>query len=144
MTNINTFKTLTQYTFDSVEGYRNAMEKADSPTLRSALERRLSSRQQTFSKMNTALTNLGEEPISSASTVGSGHQVWLKVVSAFENNDEAAAEHVETGEDYLVDQFRDALKDNEFDAALRPIVEDAYNEIKAGERFTDMLEKQYS
>lgn len=144
MTNTSTLRDLTQTVYDSVDGYRNAMEKADSPVLRNAFENRLTTRQQTLTKLNTALTNNGEQPIASASTIGAGHQVWLKIVSAFENNDEAAVEHVETGEDYLVDQFEKALKDNDIDVAQRRIIEDAYNEVREGERFTDMLEKQYS
>jgi len=145
MTNIKILKDLTQTTYDSVEGYRNAAEKADSPTLKRALETRLGRRQQTLAKLNTALTNHNEQPINSTSVAGSGHQMYLKIASAFENDNEAAAEHVEEGEDYLAGKFRDALKDDlKHNDPVRPIIEDAYNEIREGERMTDMLEKQYS
>jgi len=145
MTNISTLKNLTQTTFDSVEGYRNAADKADSPALKRALEGRLGRRQQTLAKLNTALTNEGENAIAKTSVAGSGHQMYLKIASAFENDNEAAAEHVEEGEDYLAGNFRDALQDDlKAGDPIRPIIEDAYNEIREGERMTDMLEKQYS
>ena len=42
------FKSLTDTTFDSVEGYRQAGEKADSPQLKQALQQRCQSREQTL------------------------------------------------------------------------------------------------
>ncbi|MGB3807173.1 MAG: PA2169 family four-helix-bundle protein [Erythrobacter sp.] len=144
MKNISKLKDLTQTTYDSVKGYRKAIEKADSPALRSALDQRLSRRQQTLAKLNTALTNNGEKTINDASMTGSAHQLFTSIADAFESDDEAAVERVEEGEDYISGQFRDALKDDDIDAALRPIIEDAYSEIRDGERFSDMLEKQYA
>jgi len=144
MTNLNTLKDLTQTTYDSVEGYRKAIDKAESPALRSALDRRLSSRQQTLAKLNTAITNNGEEPIDSSSMTGSVHRIFVSIADTFESGNEAAVERVEEGEDFIADKFRDALKDGEIDASVRPIVEDAYNEVRNGERFSEMLEKQYA
>lgn len=145
MTDVKTLKSLTQTTFDSAQGYRTAIDKADAPALRSALQRRLTEREQTLAKLNTALTNQGEKPIDSGSMSGKAHQLFTGIADAFDSGDEAAVERVEEGEDYIAGKFRDALKDDIAQTdPVRPVIEDAYREIREGERFTDMLEKQYS
>jgi uncharacterized protein (TIGR02284 family) len=146
MSNISKLKDLTQLTYDSVEGYRKAYEKAENPAFKSAIERRMNSRSKTYSNLNTALTTRGGESISSVSTGGSIHQTFLKISEAFSDGDDAAAERIEEGEEYLADQFRDALKDHDFadDASLRMLIEETYGEVHEGERFGEMVEKQYS
>lgn len=144
MQNINILKSLAQSTFDSVEGYRKAIDKAESPALKSALERRLNSREQTLSKLNSVLDINGEDRITSASMTGKAHHAFLSIADAFENGNEAAVERVEEGEDYLAEQFRDVLKDESWDASVRTIVQQAAREVFEAERFSDMLETQYS
>ncbi|AWW74379.1 hypothetical protein CD351_08065 [Erythrobacter sp. KY5] len=144
MTNISTLKSLTQTTFDSVEGYRKAVDKADSPALKDALNRRLTSREQTLSKLNSALESNGEERITSSSMTASTHQTFMSIADSFENGNEAAVERVEEGEDYIAGQFRDALEDDDLDASFRSLIQQTYQEISEGERFSDMLEKQYA
>ena len=148
MTNtVETLKELTQTTFDSVEGYRKAAEKSESPALTKALEERAGRRQQTLSKLNTALTNHGEEAISSVSMTGKAHQTFLTITEAFSDGDEAAVERVDEGEGFIADKFRDVLNDNDvqsMDMSVRTILQDAYTEISKGERFADMLEDQYA
>lgn len=145
MTNIKTLKNLTQTTFDSVEGYRKAIDKADSPALRSALERRLNSRLGTLNTLNRALETNGENRITSVSMTGTAHQTFMRIAEAFSTSNEAAVERVDEGEEYLAGQFRDALKDSsDWDASFRMVIEDAYKEVREGERFVDMLENQFA
>lgn len=145
MNTIETLKNLTQTTYDSVEGYRNAIDKADSPALKGALERRLNSRRDTLEKLNMALAGRGETQIDSVSMTGSAHQTFQSIAEAFSDSDEAAVERVEEGEDYIADQFKDALKGaDDMDTSIRMLIEQAYQEVREGERFSDMLEKQYS
>lgn len=144
MQNIDTLKSLTQTTYDSVEGYRQAIDKADSPALKSAFERRLNSREQTLAKLNTTLETSGESRINSTSMSGRAHQTFLSIADAFENGNEAAIERVEEGEDYIAGQFREALNDNQFEPQVMTVVQQAAQEVCEGERFSDMLEKQYA
>ena len=143
---VETLKSLTQTTYDSVEGYRKAAEKAVSPALKQALERRMSERSRTLTKLNDALKSRGEDPITSSSTVASMHQVFLNIVDSFENGDEAAAERVEEGEDYIAEKFREVLEDknDRFDNETRMVIQSAYREIREGEKFGDMIERQYA
>ena len=138
-----TFKSLTDTTFDSVEGYRKAAEKADSPQLKQALQQRCQQREQTLSQMNAELQRQGDELVTKGTVTGEMHQMWQSITSAFESNDEAAAERVEEGEDYIKGKFEGALNDDDLDPQERSIVQQCYAEICEGEQFGDMIERQY-
>lgn len=143
MTDLSTFKDLTQTTYDSVQGYQAAIEKAESPHLKQALQERCEQRQDSLQTLNSTLRQFGEEPVMSESMSASAHQTFMSIADAFESGNEAAAERVEEGEDYLAGKFRDALEDNDLDPAIRQTVQKVYSEIQAGERFGDRIEMQY-
>lgn len=136
-------KTLTDTTFDSIEGYRKAAEKAESPQLRQALTERLHKREQTLAMMNEALQRSGEELVTEGTLTGDLHRMWLSVTDAFEHGDEAAAERVEEGEDYLKAKFEAALEEDDLDAQERSVIQQCYAEICEGERFGDTIANQY-
>lgn len=138
-----TFKSLTDTTFDSVEGYRQAAEKADNPQLKQALQQRCQQREQTLRQMNAELERQGDELVTKGTMTGEVHQLWTSITSAFENNDEAAAERVEEGEDYIKGKFETALNDDNLDPQERSIVQQCYAEICEGEQFGDMIERQF-
>lgn len=136
-------KTLTDTTFDSIEGYRKAAEKADSPQLKQALNERLQKREQTLATLNAALQNSGEELVTKGTMTGDLHRMWLTVADAFEKGDEAAAERVEEGEDYLKAKFEAALKEDGLEAQERAVIQQVYAEICEGESFADGIARQY-
>ena len=137
------FKSLTDTTFDSVEGYRTACEKADSPQLKQALQQRCQSREQTLQQMNAELERQGDELVTKGTVTGEVHQMWASITDLFESGDEAAAERVEEGEDYIRSKFEEALESGQLEASERQVVEQVYREICEGEQFGDMIEKQY-
>lgn len=137
------FKSLTDTTFDSVEGYRKAAEKAESPQLKQALNRRLEQRKQTLDKMNGHLQSIGDDLVTDGTVTGAAHRVWADISGLFEGGDEAAAERVEEGEDYISGKFKDALEDDDLDSSERQVVQQCYSEICEGERFADMLERKH-
>ena len=138
-----TFKSLTDTTFDSVEGYRKAAEKADSPQLKQALNQRLQQREQTLRQMNAELERQGDDLVTKGTLTGEAHQMFASISDMFESGDEAAAERVEEGEDYIKNKFQEAIESNQLEAQERAVVEQCYNEICEGEQFGDMIEKQY-
>lgn len=137
------FKSLTDTTFDSVEGYRQACEKADSPQLKQALQQRCARREQTLGQMNAELERQGDELVTKGTMTGEAHQLWQSITSAFESDDEAAAERVEEGEDYIKGKFEAALDSDQLEASERAVVQQGYQEICQGERFGDIVAKQF-
>ena len=79
----NVLKTLTDTAFDSVEGYRKAAEKADSPRLQQALKRRREQREQTVAKLNAEIQRQGGELVTKGTLTGSAHQTWMSIADAF-------------------------------------------------------------
>ncbi len=145
MTNtVELLKDLTQTTYDSVEGYRQAAEKAESPTIKQAFSRRSGDRAQILTKMNNMLQTKSHEPVTDVSIEGSAHQTFLSITNALSDSNEAAIERVEEGEEYLAGKFRDALKNDDIDADVRTLIETAYRDVREGERFADMLEEQFA
>lgn len=136
-------KTLTDTTYDSIEGYRKAAEKADSPALKQALNERLQKREHTLSQLNAELQRNGEDLVTKGTMTGEMHQMWLGITNAFESGDKAAAERVEEGEDYLRSKFEAALDSDDIDAQERAVIQQCYAEICEAERFADCLEDQY-
>lgn len=137
------FKTLVDTTFDSVDGYRKAAEKANDPQLKNALNDRMGQRQRTLETMNAELQRQGDELVTKGTATGGLHRVWTEITDMFDSGDEAVAERVEEGEDYIKGKYEHALNDDDLDAQERAVVQQCFAEICEGERFADMLEKQY-
>ena len=138
-----TFKSLTDTTFDSVEGYRQAAEKADSAQLTQALNQRLQQRENTLRQMNAELERQGDELVTKGTVTGEVHQMWQSITSLFGNSDDNVAERIEEGEDYIKNKFQEALESDQLEGQERAVVQQCYNEICEGEQFGDMIEKQY-
>lgn len=136
-------KTLTDTVYDSVEGYRKASEKADSPALKSALQDRLQQREKTLATMNAELQRHGEDLVTKGTVTGELHQMWMSIADLFERGDEAAAERVEEGEDYLKSKFEAALDNDSLEPGERSVIQECYNEVCAGEAFGDQIARQY-
>ena len=139
----STFKSLTDTTFDSVEGYRQAAEKADSAQLTQALNQRLQQREATLRQMNAELERQGDELVTKGTVTGEVHQMWQSITSMFGNSDDNVAERVEEGEDYIKNKFQEALDSNQLEGQERAVVQQCYDDICQGEQFGDMIEKQY-
>lgn len=138
-----TFKSLTDTTFDSVEGYRKASEKADKPGLKQALQERMQARQQTLQLMNSELERQGDELVTKGTVTGDLHRLWTNITDLFESGDEAASERVEEGEDYIKNKFEKALEGDDLEPGERAVVQQCFAEICEGERFGDMIAKQH-
>ena len=139
----STFKSLTDTTFDSVEGYRQAGEKATDPQLKQALQQRQQQRENTLRQMNAELERQGDELVTKGTVTGEMHQMWQSITGSFGDKNEAAAERVEEGEDYIKGKFESALEGDQLEAQERSVVQRCYNEICEGEQFGDMIERRY-
>jgi uncharacterized protein (TIGR02284 family) len=145
MTDIELLRTLTQTTYDSVEGYREAAENAQKPAFKKAFERRRNARAKTLQHLNNALLANSEKPVTEASVQGEAHQLFLKLADTVSQGDSAVIARVEEGENYLADMFDKALaKDENLDPSIRLALSEAYRDISEGKRFSAMLEEEYA
>lgn len=142
MTTVETLKSLSQKTYDSLAAYRGAAEKAENAHLKTILRNRASERTGVLNSLNKALEDNGEKPINDASTSAYAKDFMQAVMTAFKDGDEVAAKQVEKIEDDLAESFNDAMKRDDLDMGVRMLIETAYRDIREGERITDALEKQ--
>ena len=136
------FKSLVDTTFDSVEGYRTAAEKADSTQMKQQLEQRAQKREQTLQQMNAELQRQGDDLVTKGTMLGEAHQMFASIADAFSDGDDVAANRIEEGEGYLKNKFSEALQSDQLEASEREVVEQAYNEINEGEQFSDRMENR--
>jgi uncharacterized protein (TIGR02284 family) len=136
-------QSLTQTAVDSVKGYESAAQVAKSPALKQTLTQAASRRQQVVDQLNQEIVRLGGQAQTSGSALGGAHRVWTQISDAFGSGDEKAAERVQEGEDYLEEQFRDALDDSDFSPQTREVVSRAHGDITQGERLANQLADQY-
>ncbi|MDX6749679.1 PA2169 family four-helix-bundle protein [Geminicoccaceae bacterium 1502E] len=134
---------LVQTTIDSAEGYERAAEHAKAAELKQVLRDQAARRRQLVNDLNTELVRLGGERQERGTTSGAAHRIWTQVSTAFKDNDEAAAERVEEGEDYLEKKFREALDRSDWEPATLRVLQQAHAQVKEGERLTDRLEDRY-
>lgn len=142
-TDAKVLQTLTDTAIDSVHGYEKAAQRAVNPQLKSTLTQQAAKRRATVDKLNAEIRRLGGEPRTDGSTAGAIHRAWVSLADAIGDKDENAAERVEEGEDYICGKFKEAIDQNKLSPDALAVVQEAYMEIREGERITDALEKSY-
>jgi len=143
MAQIDQLKDLAQDTYDTLEAYRRAHEMAESPALKQTLERRISERTQTVNMLNSALEDYGKPTVDDTSASTQAADMLRAIASAFVDGDEAAAHRIEKAETDLCERYEDALKSDGLDTAMRLTIEKAAREVREGESFSHVLERQY-
>lgn len=132
-------ETLIDTVYDSLSGYHNASDAADSQAVKSAFANQIERRQSTLDMLNQELVRQGGELVTKGTMAGGLHQVWLKVTELFQSGDRAAIDRVQEGEDYLAGKFETALEETDLDSQTRAIIQRALTEIRQGEQLAEQL-----
>jgi uncharacterized protein (TIGR02284 family) len=126
-------KTLTSTLNDSVKGYRDAAEDAQSPRYKELFSEFAGKREQVALMLQEEVVRLGGDPDVDGSTMGSLHQAWLDLKSAVTGHDDKAIiNEVERGEDYLKEKFEAALKDDHVTGETRAVIDRAWTSVREG------------
>jgi uncharacterized protein (TIGR02284 family) len=128
---------------DSVRGYELAAEKATAAELKQVLREQAQKRRGTVNELNAEITRLGGTPQTDGTATGKLHQLWTGIADMIGDKNEAAAERVEEGEDYIEKKFREAIDNGGWEAETLAVLRKAHGEISEGERLTDRLEDKY-
>lgn len=136
-------KDLAQTTYDSVEGYRVAAQRARNPELKQALGRRTIDRAKAYQKLNRVLKRRGVEEITTPSTRGAASRL-LTIADTLADGDKAALDRVAQSEEFIAREYRKALRREDIQPATRQLIESAYRSVRDGERFDRLLEPEYA
>lgn len=130
---LTTLETLLTTLNDSVNGYRDAAEHADSGQFKDLFQKIADDRGKGNESLRNRITALGGTPDSDGSIMGKTHQRFLDLKAAVTGRDDKAiVNEVERGEDYLKDKFETALKDVDLSPDGRSAVETAYQSVRSG------------
>ncbi|QIQ86482.1 DUF2383 domain-containing protein [Erythrobacter sp.] len=143
MANRETLQGLTQATYDTLEAYRRAHETAHTGALERTLERRISERTRTVNLLNDALEKQGGERVDDASASAQAGYLVQAIGDAFQDGDEAAAHRIEKAETDLCERYEKALADDTLETSTRHTIEAAAREVREGESFSHVLERQF-
>ena len=118
---------------DSINGYRDAAEHADSGRFRELFQKLADDRSKVAESLRGRISSLGGTPDSDGSLLGKTHQRFLDLKAAVTGRDDKAIiNEVERGEDYLKDKFETAIKDVDLSPESRTAVETAYQSVRSG------------
>lgn len=128
---IDTLNSLLKNTIDSINGYENSAKELKSEQLRQIFRQRADQRQQVVQQLREEVRRLGGDPADSGSMMGKAHHVWEDLKGAVTGQDEKAIiNQTESAEDYLKEQYEQALNDLGGDS--RQVVERCYQQVREG------------
>lgn len=147
MTNNSSTETLNdvlETLIDSTHGYEKAAEIADRDVLKNFFTRRATSRRAMAAAVRNEITALGGTPDSDGTILASAHRVFMGISAAVQDNDEAAIEAVETGEEHLRNKFEKALNADDLAPSAKTLLRNYQGELRADGRLIDHLEEATS
>ena len=107
---------------DSTHGYEKAAEIAQRPTYQNFFSRRAASRRAMAAAVRNEITQLGGTSETDGTILASAHRVFMDLSAALQDNDEAAINAVETGEEHLRKKFEDALEKDDLTASATSLL----------------------
>lgn len=125
---------------DSTHGYEKAAEIADRPAFKNFFSRRATSRRAMADAVREEIAKYGDTPESDGTILASAHRVFMGLSAAVQDNDEAAIEAVETGEEYLRKKFEKALAHDGLSVSAKTLLRNYQGELRADGRLIDHLE----
>jgi len=125
--------TLTATLIDSVNGYRDAAEDANSGRFQQMFRERADERSRLAEELRAEVRRVGGDPEDSGSFMGKTHQGFMNLKSAITGRDDKAIiNEVERGEDYLKEKFETALNNADLPTECRSVVERVYQSVRKG------------
>jgi len=130
---VTILKTLTSTLNDSINGYRDSAEHAQTPQLKQLFGDMAQERSEVAGDLRAEVTRLGGEPDTDGSTAGHLHQRFLDLKTAITgHDDQAIVNEVERGEDYLKEKFETALASDDLNPESRTVVERVFQSVRTG------------
>ena len=119
---------------DSTHGYEKTAEIAERPTYKNFFSRRAAA------AVRNEITQLGGTSDTDGTILASAHRVFMGLSAAMQDNDEAAINAVETGEEHLRKKFEDALGNDDLTGSAKTLLRNYQGELRADGRLIDHLE----
>jgi uncharacterized protein (TIGR02284 family) len=129
---ISTINSLIETLKDGQEGFKQAAEGVQDPTLKSLFNEYSLQRAKFAGELQAEAVQLGEsKPEDSSSAAGALHRTWINLKSAVTSQDDhAILAECERGEDSAVKEYKEALEDD-ISAPVRDIISRQYGDVQS-------------
>lgn len=123
---------LIEINIDSCEGFKEAADSIDNPTVSSLFAELARARAGFAGELQGFVRINHEEPEDSGTMTGTAHRLWLKFRSAINGGDpKVVLIEAEKGEDAIKEKYEDVLKETA-GSAVNDILTRQYAKVKAG------------
>ncbi|MGJ4889441.1 ferritin-like domain-containing protein [Bradyrhizobium sp. HKCCYLR20261] len=113
----DSLKTLHTSLVDARNGYQEAADDAETPALKALFAEMIALKERDHAELHDALRRMGETPDESGSFMSTVHQTVIRVRAAVTGLGTNALSSFVSGEEQILGQYDDALKDCAGDAA---------------------------
>jgi uncharacterized protein (TIGR02284 family) len=122
---------LLQKNYDAEKGFKKAITKTDSHSLKEFLKRQALKHNRFATELDKELRLLNEHPKEEGSFTGKLSRAWMDIkVAVSGNNDEAILEECVRGEKGSAKEYEEALDENRFPPHLEEVLKKQLTDIK--------------
>lgn len=115
---IATLNDLIETSRDGEQGFRTCAENTRSAELKAVFQKGADRCAQAIRELTDEVRRLGGESEKSGSAVGAAHRVWVDIKATLSGKDDAGIlAECERGEDFALEEYRDALDEDLPDTA---------------------------
>lgn len=139
--NIAVLNEITKTLIDSCKGYEMCQEVAhDSQYLKKQFQQRQDERQNLVNEFQAKILSYGGEVETKGSFPGAIHRGYTKFVSLFKDDQKAAIDALDTGEEFLAEHIESKFDEEGLTADSLNLLKKAHAAAISGEKFADRLD----
>lgn len=127
---IEALNDLIETLIDSVNGYEEAADVANDPSIKASFHQLAQERRAIIRDFQSRVQMRGGDPEESGSFSAAAHRSFMNLRSLFQSDTKAAIAEVERGENVLRDQFETVLTKEQLDPELRTFVNSVYDRVR--------------
>ncbi|ACT59709.1 PA2169 family four-helix-bundle protein [Hirschia baltica] len=135
---IDTLNDVTKMLIDSQKGYEKSADiVSDKVFYKTEFERRAKQRGNLVLEFQAEVQRLGGDFETKGGVVGAMHRAGTDISSLFQDNEKAALEAIDDGEEKLFDTIKSKIKDDELTPSAIQLLNKAMLSAREGEAFAD-------
>jgi uncharacterized protein (TIGR02284 family) len=130
---IDTLNSLIATTIDSIDGYSESANAAESSRFAEMFNQRAAERRSVLTMLQAEVGRLGGNPEDDGTMLAAAHRGFVDLKAAVTGRDDKAIiDEVERGEDHIKAKFEKALEDPDLSPQTRQVIQEAYTSVKEG------------
>jgi uncharacterized protein (TIGR02284 family) len=130
---IDTLNSLIATTIDSIDGYSESANAAESSRFAEMFNQRAAERRSVLTMLQAEVGRLGGNPEDDGTVLAAAHRGFVDLKAAVTGRDDKAIiDEVERGEDHIKAKFEKALEDPDLSPQTQEVIQQAYTSVKEG------------